>query len=135
MAKKRNIFYKAYIWLFQLKNNRLFILIAAGSSALVIDGLVKVGTGIALFRNTNENITNSSDKSNNKRHTPDQEALSDLAKEAKRKGVTNEEADALLEWSEECEMPSSRDDRGKPHWLDPPVDHIHIDGKHIPIIN
>ncbi|MBU4510157.1 hypothetical protein KJ830_03810, partial [bacterium] len=28
--------------------------VAAGSSALIIDGLVKVGTGIALFRNTND---------------------------------------------------------------------------------
>ncbi len=78
--------------------------------------------------------TEPKEKANDKRHTSDQEALSDLAKEAKKKGVTKDAADILLEWSKEYDFPS-RDDRGTTHWQDPPVDHIHLGGKHIPIIN
>ncbi len=36
-----------------------------------------------------------------KKHTPNQEALSDLAQESGRKGVSNEDADTLLEWGDE----------------------------------
>ena len=68
-----------------------------------------------------------------KRHSPDQEALSEIAKEAKRKGVNSEEADILLEWSKELEM-KTLDHRGEPHWGTPPKDHIHIGNQnHIPI--
>jgi len=65
-----------------------------------------------------------------KRHTPQQQALNDLVKESEKKGVSNSEADALLEWSEEYGLPS-RDDRGKDHWIG--GEHIHAGGKHIPV--
>jgi hypothetical protein len=70
-----------------------------------------------------------------KKHTPDQEALSDLAKEKERKGITNDEADNLLEWADEYDFPA-RDDRGKDHWnAKDGVDHIHLGPKHIPVID
>ena len=81
-----------------------------------------------------EEIEKKDKKNREKRHTFDQESLSDLAKESKKRGVSNEEADTLLEWSKEYNFPA-RDDRGTTHWLDPPVDHIHLGGKHIPIVN
>jgi len=68
-----------------------------------------------------------------KRHTPDQEAISDLVKEAGNKGVSNIDADTLLDWSEEYHFPA-RDDRGKPpHWVG--GEHIHIGPKHVPVRN
>jgi RHS repeat-associated protein len=90
-----------------------------------------IETPIVMWENMNDNSID--DEKENKRHTHDQEALSDLAKEVKKKGVSNQDADTLLEWSEEYDF-SARDDRGTTHWLDPPVDHIHLGGKHIPII-
>lgn len=68
----------------------------------------------------------------NKRHTDDQEALSDLVKESEKKGISNSDADTLLEWADEYDFPS-RDDRGKDHWIG--GEHIHLGPKHIPIRN
>ena len=69
-----------------------------------------------------------------KRHTPDQEALSDLAKGGKR-GITNADADILIEWADEYDFPA-RDDRGEPHWdARKGMDHIHLGPKHIPVNN
>ena len=67
-----------------------------------------------------------------KRHTPDQKALHDLAEKANRTGVTNPDADTLLEWGKEYNMPA-RDDRGKPNHWKYGDDHIHIGKEHIPI--
>lgn len=72
-----------------------------------------------------------------KRHSPDQEALSELAKENERKGVSNADADTLLEWGNEYNYPNTRDDRGKlnengkPHWVG--GEHIHLGPKHIKV--
>ena len=42
--------------------------------------------------------------------------MSDIVKEFERKGVSNTDADTLLEWAKEYDFPH-RDDRGKPpHW-------------------
>lgn len=68
-----------------------------------------------------------------KRHTPDQEALSGIAKESERKGVTNAEADTLIEWGKEYDFPNTRDDRGEDHWEC--GEHIHIGPGHIPVRN
>ncbi len=65
-----------------------------------------------------------------KRHTPEQEAAIELAKEAKRRGVSDAEADALLELAREVGLPV-RDDRGKDHWGG--RSHIHVGGYHIPV--
>ena len=73
-----------------------------------------------------------------KRHTPDQEAISELVKESGRKGVSNEEADTLLDWAKEYDFPA-RDDRGKrneqgrPHWEG--GEHIHLGPKHVKVNN
>lgn len=69
------------------------------------------------------------------RHTPDQEALNEAANEAKRKGVTPEEADTLREWAEEYEVPfrgpEQHPGRGQPTSRAP---HIHVGGVgHIPV--
>ena len=69
-------------------------------------------------------------KGNNKRHTSSQEALNEIAKEGERKGVTNSDADTLLNWADEYDL-QGRDDRGKDHWIG--GEHIHVGGKHIPI--
>ncbi len=69
--------------------------------------------------------------SKDKKHTPGQEALSDLVKEKGKKGVTNAEADTLLDWAEEYDFPR-RDDRGKPiHWEG--GEHIHLGPKHVKV--
>ncbi len=68
-----------------------------------------------------------------KRHTPDQEALSELVKEAGKEGVSDDEADILLDWAEECDFPA-RDDREKPpHWEG--GKHIHLGPKHVKVYN
>ena len=60
------------------------------------------------------------------RHTPDQEAISDLVKQSGKKGVSNSDADTLLDWAKEYDFPH-RDDRGQGHWkAKDGVDHIHI---------
>ena len=66
-----------------------------------------------------------------KRHTPDQEALSDLVKGSGKQGVSDTDADALLEWAKEYDFPA-RDDRGEDHWEY--GKHIHIgQNKHIKV--
>lgn len=59
----------------------------------------------------------------------------DIAKWAGKKGVSNADADTLLDWAEEYDFPA-RDDRGKPHWdARDGMDHIHLGPKHIPVNN
>jgi len=73
-----------------------------------------------------------------KRHTPDQEAISDLVKESGKKGVSNADADTLIDWAKEYDFPN-RDDRGKrneqgrPHWEG--GEHIHLGPKHVKVNN
>jgi hypothetical protein len=63
------------------------------------------------------------------KHTPDQEALSDLVKGTGKRGVSSSDADTLLDWAKECNFPC-RDDRGKPpHWVG--GEHIHLGPKHV----
>jgi RHS repeat-associated protein len=76
------------------------------------------------------------EKESNKRHTPDQEAISDLVKGSGKKGVSNADADTLLDWAEEYNFPH-RDDRGKwnaqgqPHWEG--GEHIHLGPGHVKV--
>ena len=66
-----------------------------------------------------------------KRHAFDQQAISDLVKESEKKGISNGEANDLLEWCKEYNFPA-RDDRGKPpHWVG--GEHIHIGPKHVSV--
>ena len=67
-----------------------------------------------------------------KRFTPDQSALIGLAKDCKRRGgVSCGNADTLLGWGKEYNLPC-RDDRNTSHWKGGP--HIHIGPvSHIPI--
>lgn len=77
-----------------------------------------------------EEVKQNENKNKRKRHTNDQEALSDLVKGATN-GVSNIDADTLLDWAKEYDFPA-RDDRGKPpHWVG--GEHIHLGPKHIPI--
>lgn len=77
--------------------------------------------------------TSNPDKKKGKRHTPDQEAISEFIKEFGKKGVSNDEADTVLDWAEEYDFPH-RDDRGKPHWeARGGQDHIQLGPKHIPV--
>jgi len=77
-------------------------------------------------------------QANNMRQTPDQQAVIELAKEAKRKGgITDSDASILLDWADEYGVPH----HGPETHVNRPgaasnVPHIHI-GKtgHIPIIN
>lgn len=69
-------------------------------------------------------------KEKNKRHSPDQEALSGLVKPKLKGGVTNAEADTLLEWAGEYGFPA-RDDRGKDHWDG--GEHIHLGPEHVKV--
>lgn len=73
-----------------------------------------------------------------KRRTPDQEAINELVKESGKKGVSNADADTLLDWAKEYDFPH-RDDRGKwneqgrPHWEG--GEHIHLGPKHVKVNN
>jgi hypothetical protein len=64
-----------------------------------------------------------------KRHTPDQEAVVDLAKQAKQRGgVTRENAGTLVEWGKEVGFKEPGQVRGPEDHGDPLGDHIHIGG-------
>ena len=73
-----------------------------------------------------------------KKHTPDQQAVIELAKEAKKTGgVTEDDANILIDWAKEYDVPN----HGPEVHPDRPgtasnILHFHI-GKtgHIPIIN
>ena len=109
------------------------------SGAVAVNGAKKMGDGLAelaeglaeaasgamqdLSDLLNEAVKDGVD-SNSKRHTPDQGALSGLAKEGKKTGVTNKDADTLLGWDDELGM-GGHDDRGTDHWLDG-QDHIPV---------
>jgi len=63
----------------------------------------------------------------------DQSALIELAKGAQRTGITQDEADILLQWAKEYEMSPVRNDVGTSHWVG--GDHIHIGPvNHIPVV-
>lgn len=89
---------------------------------------------------TSYNLANSSQASKTetkeeKRHTADQEAISEFIKEYGKKGVSNEDANTLLDWAKEYNFPH-RDDRGKDHWeARGGQNHIHLGPKHIPVNN
>ena len=57
-----------------------------------------------------------------------------MSKEAGKKGVSNADADTLLDWAKEYDFPNARDDRGKDHWkARDGIDHIHLGPEHIPV--
>lgn len=101
-------------------------------------GAALIGLGVATTTHHAQDISASKSSrihSIEKRHTPDQEAISELVKEYGKKGVSNAEADTLLDWAKEYDF-SNRDDRGKPHWdARDGMDHIHLGPKHIPVNN
>ena len=67
-----------------------------------------------------------------KMFNPNQAALVDLAKDAKKMGISNEDADALLKWGDEYKMIPTLDHRGTTHWVG--GDHIRIGPvNHIPV--
>ena len=62
-----------------------------------------------------------------KKHSPDREALNDLIDEATsggREPWTDSEADTILDWADELGVEGVRDNRGEDHWGG--RDHIHI---------
>lgn len=75
-------------------------------------------------------------KNNPNRHSPDQETISEIVKETGKKGVSNEDANTLLDWAKEYNFPhrddrGKRDEQGKPHWEG--GEHIHLGPKHVKI--
>ncbi|MGK5595405.1 MAG: RHS repeat-associated core domain-containing protein, partial [Parachlamydiaceae bacterium] len=91
-------------------------------------------TGKAEETKGKDRAENSKQKPKGKRHTPDQQALNELANEVEEKGVRNEDAETLLNWGTEYNFPNTRDDRGKTHWkAKDGQSHIHIGSKHIPV--
>ena len=68
---------------------------------------------------------------NARRFTPDQEALVDLAQQARRTGINQGDAQTLLDWADEVGL-NARNDIGTNHWVG--GDHIHIGPiNHIPV--
>jgi len=99
-----------------------------------------VGTWIGNWlwnESAEEEISGDNSPCDSKRHSPDQEALKDLIDEETlggRKPLSNEDADAILDWADEVGINGARDDRGKDHWEG--GDHIHVPGSgigHIPV--
>ena len=93
---------------------------AAAFIPFVPAGITKVGKAANVVSDT-------------KRFTPDQGALVDLAKEAKRTGISNEDANTLLQWADEYNVPHRGPEvhPNRPYGQDPhihigPVDHIFI---------
>jgi len=67
-----------------------------------------------------------------KMFNPDQASLIELAKDAKRTGISSEDADTLLQWSNEYNIIPTLDHRGTTHWAG--GDHIRIGPiNHIPV--
>jgi len=65
-------------------------------------------------------------------HTADQRAVIELAKEAKRKGITQEDARALLDWAKEYNVTPAKNHIGTDHWIG--GDHIRVGPvNHIPV--
>ena len=65
------------------------------------------------------------------RFSANQEALIELAKEAKRDGISVANAATLMDWADELQV-TWRDDIGTSHWVG--GDHIHIGPiDHIPV--
>jgi len=107
--------------------------LTAGTTYLVCEISDKLDNNAKLDDNEKKAKEERKKQSNGqiKRHSPDQAAISELVKEAGNKGVSNTDADTLLDWSKEYHFPA-RDDRGKPpHWLG--GEHIHIGPKHVPV--
>lgn len=75
------------------------------------------------------------DTNEDKRNTPDQEALIDLAQDAKNTGISEEDAQTLIEWAQEYEVnpftpePDIHPNRNfnKRHIRIGPVNHIEVD--------
>lgn len=62
-----------------------------------------------------------------KRFTPDQQALVELAKEAKKSGgITPKEADTLMDWANEYKLPGSHGPEVHPNRPGPASNHPHI---------
>lgn len=101
-------------------------------------GAVLIASGLAMTTYHAQDISFPKifSSSTEKRHTLDQEAMSEFVKEYEKKGVSNTDADTLLNWAEEYDFPH-RDDRGKldeqakPHWEG--GEYIHLGPKHIKI--
>jgi uncharacterized protein RhaS with RHS repeats len=65
-------------------------------------------------------------------HTADQRAVIELAKEAKRKGITQEDARTLLDWAKEHNITPAVNHIGTDHWIG--GDHIRVGPvNHIPV--
>ena len=73
---------------------------------------------------------------NDRKHSPDRQALNDIIKDATNGGRTplsGSDADTILDWADELGIEGARDDRGKDHWAG--GEHIHVPGSgigHIP---
>jgi len=103
--------------------------VTTGTGAALIAG----GLAMTTYHAQDMSFPKSYSSSTEKRHTPDQEAMSEFVKEYGKKGVSNADADTLLDWAEEYDFPH-RDDRGKPHWeARDGQDHIHLGPKHVPV--
>jgi hypothetical protein len=72
--------------------------------------------------------------SDSKRHTPDQEAVVDLAQDAKRQGgVTRQNADTLVDWGKEAGFGDAS--RGPEDHGGDSGEHIHVGPiNHIPVV-
>jgi len=65
-------------------------------------------------------------------HSTDQRAVIELAKEAKRKGITQEDAGTLLDWAKEHNVTPALNHIGTDHWVG--GDHIRVGPiNHIPV--
>ena len=70
-----------------------------------------------------------------KKHTPEQEALVELAKEAAKNGANEEDAETLVEWGQEYGFPNSRGPESHPNRGEGgSQEHIHVGPiNHIPV--
>jgi RHS repeat-associated protein len=96
------------------------------ASAAAVTGLMATAGALWATGNVQDSL----------RHTPDQEALNGLAKEAKNKGgITPEDAETLVDWGDEVNLPVRGPEihPGRVYGAEP---HIHVGSvDHIPVNN
>ncbi|MCP4347076.1 MAG: RHS repeat-associated core domain-containing protein [Desulfobacterales bacterium] len=100
----------------------------------IVGGVVFVGS--AIYAGYLIATTNEACEDEDRRHSPDQEALNDLIGETTlggRRPLSDDEADTVLDWADEVGTEGARDDRNTNHWTG--GQHIHVPGSgigHIP---
>ena len=104
------------------------------TSSYCVAGAVQVVDSMARNNSYSPKTTNSKVFAEDKKNTPDQDAVLQLAKEYKKTGMSLSEANTMWEWAQEYGLTGKRYHGPQTDsYLDGKQPHIKINGKHINI--